>query len=348
MSSHRETSGAILIDSFGRFLFQLRDDNPEILYPGKIGLFGGHREGNETFLECVVREVREEISYFLPSESFAHLTSYEEAVPYGGTIHTEIFVANNVPADRLVITEGSLFAVKPEDVVIVEPRFSPLARFAMKAFLNDQQGVLSRLQLRCYNADSSATRDEARRIAPNMPSRNVTASTASHQRTSPARAGISPGSSHAVNDPHQRPGSFRIAVPPATLSARSSIIERGRTKRNAKVIEHHEHAVRTSALVGRAMPPSLPARARSKHACSCGRSRRMARLTIVRRASVREGITGLPARTCATVECRDRISDFFDTCHAAPEIVQRRSLGSDRSRLPAIIAAASRRYGDDV
>jgi len=57
MSTHRETSGAILIDSLGRFLFQLRDDIPEILYPGKIGLFGGHREGNETFLECVVREV---------------------------------------------------------------------------------------------------------------------------------------------------------------------------------------------------------------------------------------------------------------------------------------------------
>jgi 8-oxo-dGTP pyrophosphatase MutT (NUDIX family) len=34
-----------------------------------IGLFGGHREGNETFLECVVREIYEEISHFLPSES---------------------------------------------------------------------------------------------------------------------------------------------------------------------------------------------------------------------------------------------------------------------------------------
>ena len=73
MGIHRETSGAILIDSLGRFLFQQRDNIPEILYPGMIGLFGGHREGNETFLECVVREIHEEISYFLPSERFAHL-----------------------------------------------------------------------------------------------------------------------------------------------------------------------------------------------------------------------------------------------------------------------------------
>jgi 8-oxo-dGTP pyrophosphatase MutT (NUDIX family) len=34
--------------------------------PGKIGFFGGHREYSETYLECVVREVHEEISYFVP------------------------------------------------------------------------------------------------------------------------------------------------------------------------------------------------------------------------------------------------------------------------------------------
>jgi 8-oxo-dGTP pyrophosphatase MutT (NUDIX family) len=99
MGIHRETSGAILIDSLGRFLFQQRDNNPEILYPGMIGLFGGHREGNETFLECVVREIYEEISYFLPSERFTHLTSYTGAHPLGGTIYSEIYVANNVPVD---------------------------------------------------------------------------------------------------------------------------------------------------------------------------------------------------------------------------------------------------------
>jgi len=142
-----ETSCAILIDSFDRFLFQRRDNNPGILYPGMIGLFGGHCEGNETFLECVVREVQEEISYFLPPERFVHLTNVNEIDPRGATTHVEIFIASNVPADRLVITEGSLFTVKPQDVATVEPKFSPTARFAMKVFLNDQQSVLRRLRL---------------------------------------------------------------------------------------------------------------------------------------------------------------------------------------------------------
>jgi len=146
MSIHRETSGAILIDSCGRFLFQQRDDNPDILYPGKIGLFGGHREGNETFLECVVREVHEEISYFVPSERFAHLTSYEGTDPGGGTCRAEIFIANNVPVDQLVITEGTLLTISPKDFAAVEHRFSPSARFAVNAFLSDQRSVLGRLR----------------------------------------------------------------------------------------------------------------------------------------------------------------------------------------------------------
>jgi 8-oxo-dGTP diphosphatase len=65
-SRHRDISFAILIDSQGHFLSQQRDDVPGIVAPGKIGLFGGHREGNETFLECVVRKVQEETGLALP------------------------------------------------------------------------------------------------------------------------------------------------------------------------------------------------------------------------------------------------------------------------------------------
>jgi 8-oxo-dGTP diphosphatase len=115
------------------------------LYPGKIGLFGRHREGNETFLECVVREVHEEISYFVPSERFAHLVRYEGTDPRGGTFYCEIFVANNLPAGQLLITEGRLLTIKREDFAAVESRFSPSARFAVNAFLTDQQSVLSLL-----------------------------------------------------------------------------------------------------------------------------------------------------------------------------------------------------------
>ncbi|WP_156434041.1 NUDIX domain-containing protein [Bradyrhizobium retamae] len=66
---HRETTGAIIFDTFGRYLFQLRDNVVGITSPGKIGLFGGHREGDETFLECIVRELHED-RIFCPGGSF--------------------------------------------------------------------------------------------------------------------------------------------------------------------------------------------------------------------------------------------------------------------------------------
>src|SRR5664279_2252622 len=75
-SRHREVACAIIIDIQGRFLLQQRDDVPGILHPGKVGFFGGHRENDETYLQCVVREIHEEISYFVPPDRFEHLMTY--------------------------------------------------------------------------------------------------------------------------------------------------------------------------------------------------------------------------------------------------------------------------------
>jgi 8-oxo-dGTP pyrophosphatase MutT (NUDIX family) len=50
--------------------------SPHVPEPGKIGLFGGHREDDESFLDCVVREVHEEISLYLPPERFEAIGRY--------------------------------------------------------------------------------------------------------------------------------------------------------------------------------------------------------------------------------------------------------------------------------
>lgn len=135
---HRETTGAILIDTLGRFLFQLRDNVVGITNPGKIGLFGGHREGDETFLECIVREVHEEIGYFIPAERFEHVGSFDGADIDidGGTLRGHLFVARGIPADALVITEGSLLIVDPADIIKIDSRLAPTTRFALEAYLN--------------------------------------------------------------------------------------------------------------------------------------------------------------------------------------------------------------------
>ena len=88
---HREIACAIIIDRFGRFLLQQRDDIVGIIHPGKVGLFGGHREGDETYLQCAVREIHEEISYFVPAGHFEHLASLNgtDIDVDGGTVSGE-------------------------------------------------------------------------------------------------------------------------------------------------------------------------------------------------------------------------------------------------------------------
>ena len=133
---YREVAGAILIDTLGRFLLQQRDDKPGIVQPGKIGLFGGHREDGETFLECVVREVHEEISYFIPAQRFEHLASLDKADTEisGGHVRAELFLARDIPIDTLVITEGDLLIANLDEVSEIESKLTPVARLAVESF----------------------------------------------------------------------------------------------------------------------------------------------------------------------------------------------------------------------
>jgi len=52
-----------IIQKQDQFLLQLRDNIPNIAYPGHWGLFGGHIEADESPEIAVVRELQEEICY---------------------------------------------------------------------------------------------------------------------------------------------------------------------------------------------------------------------------------------------------------------------------------------------
>ena len=135
--SVREGTSALLVSTDGRLLMQLRDDLPHVSDPGKISLFGGRREGSETFLECVVREIHEEIGYYLPPERFELIGRYfgpDHSTP-GGTLHGEVFLARDVPIDRLRVTEGRLEIVAIDDLERISGRLARPAEYALAIFL---------------------------------------------------------------------------------------------------------------------------------------------------------------------------------------------------------------------
>jgi 8-oxo-dGTP pyrophosphatase MutT (NUDIX family) len=133
----RRAAAAIVFDTSGRLILQQRDDIPNILNPGKIGLFGGHLEGDETFLECVVREIHEELGYYVPPERFERIGGRigpDIDVP-GAIFHGEVFLTREVPVDKLKVTEGTLKIVTIDELDGIEHALTSSARLALQFFL---------------------------------------------------------------------------------------------------------------------------------------------------------------------------------------------------------------------
>jgi len=134
----REGAAAILFDTDGHLLLQLRDNLPHIRDPGKISLFGGRREGNERFLDCIVREIHEEIGYYLAPTRFECIGRWDGpdyAFP-GHNFRGEIFLARAVPVEHLTITEGRLRIVPGDEIDQIRSSLSLPTRYALGILFN--------------------------------------------------------------------------------------------------------------------------------------------------------------------------------------------------------------------
>ncbi|MHC5938576.1 NUDIX hydrolase [Nostoc sp.] len=94
-----------------KFLMQLRDNIPGILYPGYWALFGGHIEPGETPEVAVKREILEEIGYTLPP--FFEFGYYPGEKVVRHVFHAPLLMELN----QLVLNEGwDMGLLTPEDI----------------------------------------------------------------------------------------------------------------------------------------------------------------------------------------------------------------------------------------
>ncbi len=95
----------------GKFLLQLRDDYPHILYPGHWGLFGGHLEPGESPEVGLYRELLEEITY--QPQQLNLFRHYVDSKRITYIYHAPL----TVTLDQLVQREGQdLALVSPEGI----------------------------------------------------------------------------------------------------------------------------------------------------------------------------------------------------------------------------------------
>ncbi len=111
-----------ILPSDGKFLMQLRDNIPTILYPGLWGLFGGHIEAGETPEIAVKREIMEEIGYELIAPQKFGCYSDDRVIRH-------VFYAPlTAEIDKLVLGEGWDFGLITPAQIMTGSAYSPIAK----------------------------------------------------------------------------------------------------------------------------------------------------------------------------------------------------------------------------
>jgi 8-oxo-dGTP diphosphatase len=83
-----------------------------------------------------VREVREEIGYYLPPKRFEPIfRRFGNAEPEGA-FHNEFFLARDVPAERLTVSEGSLKIVSIGELEYLQDALTKVTQRALKLFVD--------------------------------------------------------------------------------------------------------------------------------------------------------------------------------------------------------------------
>ncbi|KFI26594.1 DNA mismatch repair protein MutT [Haematobacter massiliensis] len=108
-------------------LVMLRDDRPDLSWPGAWDLPGGGREGNETPVACALRELEEEFGLRLPpGRLFWH-----RIYPRPGLLPAHFFAGTLSSAEVTAIrfgNEGQEWRLMPVAEFVAHPKAVPVLR----------------------------------------------------------------------------------------------------------------------------------------------------------------------------------------------------------------------------
>ena len=130
-----DAAAAIIIVPDGRYLLQLRDDISGIFYPGHWGCFGGAKSEGETALDCLRRELAEELDYTVGKcreilQFGWDLTTTEGAPIRLRRIYFEIVTTTEV-IDKLRLGEGAAMKLLTAEEIFARANVTPYDSFAL-------------------------------------------------------------------------------------------------------------------------------------------------------------------------------------------------------------------------
>lgn len=111
-------AGVFMLTPDRRFILQLRDDKPDIHYPGMITAFGGAAEPGETPADCALRELNEETGVQARAEDLHPLGAVSKVDFRGQPTASVFFLLRDVDPDALVVTEGAAIVLSFQEAAV--------------------------------------------------------------------------------------------------------------------------------------------------------------------------------------------------------------------------------------
>ena len=132
---HTKIAGSILVADSGEILLQRRDDKQTISSPGKISVFGGHCNADETWIDAVRRELHEETGLRLPADRFRKLFSFAHEYGDGAKTSGCFYVVDGIDKEALRIQEGTLLEIAVDELPAYMDQMVPTTCFAVSMYL---------------------------------------------------------------------------------------------------------------------------------------------------------------------------------------------------------------------
>ena len=124
-----------MLHTGGQLIAYLRDDKPDIPFPGLWDLPGGGREGHEAPAECAMREVEEEFGLQLPVDRVSYCRCYSS--PRSGGADSYFLAAPLEPGEIEGIafgSEGQRWRMMRFDAFLDEDRAVPDLQLRLRDF----------------------------------------------------------------------------------------------------------------------------------------------------------------------------------------------------------------------
>lgn len=145
-------SHALLITKDNKVILQQRDNNPEIVNPGMISMFGGSLHTGESKIEGLLRELSEELNQDFKSYDIQFLATFYKTKPVDGVDYTvHVYTINNVDVDKLQLNEGKGLVVDSAPNLLASKKLTRMTELALTKYLDKSKNQWVVYILLCKN-----------------------------------------------------------------------------------------------------------------------------------------------------------------------------------------------------